>query len=148
MEKTRNAGHHRFHPFRFALGAHAIFNDRIQKGMPRSGAKSVVADFPIHLIFAAQISVQSQFFEREHATVPKQFTHSLCKENISIEIKTAQPKHRQVTEEIVLLNRITKGVEDASILRELLFDEGNHLRIIKKQIFKAFVKGPKTRDRR
>src|SRR5882757_3742873 len=63
--------HHGLYPVRIPLRANAILNHRFQKRMTRLRAEAVVADFPIHLVLAAQVSAERQFLERKHATVRK-----------------------------------------------------------------------------
>ena len=52
--------------------SNAVLDHGVQKWMTGHGAETVIADFPIHPVLAAQIPAERQLLEREHATLRKQ----------------------------------------------------------------------------
>ena len=104
LKQTRYALHHRLYPVRVLLCSNAVLDHGVQKGMTGHGAEAVIADFPIHLVLAAQIPAERQFLERKHATVRKQLVQPGGKKNIGIEIKSSEAKNSQIAEEIIFLD--------------------------------------------
>ena len=111
------------------VGTGCNFDRGPQEGMAGGRSERIIADFPVHSS-CAQVGIDREFFEGENAGVGCQLGDVAGKEDIEIEIKSAQPIDREVTEKIDSLDGKRKGVKRGAIFRKLPIDESRDVAVV------------------
>src|ERR1700683_5282852 len=105
-------------------------------------AKTVVADFPIHVELVAQKMAEGQAFKGKHAAGIEQTVQPRGQQHVQVKVESTIAINRQVAKEIVPLNGKPERIHHGAVLRKFFVEEFRYRRIVEKQVFVLRMQEP------